>query len=171
MYQTAVSQVSIVEKVESVQGRENYIELSDISSVFLELLIESEDHRFFEHKGVSVVATGRAFWRNIQSRAKIEGGSSITQQLAKNLYFSFEKQYERKIAELFVVYHLEKMYSKETILELYCNIAYLGEGATGIYEASRHYYNTHPRDLTPEQAKILVKTLKSPSLFNPNRMH
>ncbi len=168
MYLDAVGECSISDKVLSIRSKPNFTRLEDVSDVFLELLVASEDHRFYEHKGISLVATGRALKRNIKAGSKVEGGSSITQQLAKNMFFSFEKQYERKVAELFVVYQLEKTLSKDEILELYCNIAYLGEGTYGVYEASYHYYGIHPRALDFDQATLLVKTLKSPSLFNPN---
>ena len=106
--------------------------------------------------------------KNVVARSTVEGGSSITQQLAKNMYFSFEKRYERKVAELFVAFDLEKSASKDDILEMYCNIAYFGEGCYGLREATLHYYNLEPLEISTEQAASLVKTLKSPNYYNPN---
>jgi membrane peptidoglycan carboxypeptidase len=97
-----------------------------------------------------------------------QGGSTITQQLAKNMYFSFEKKYERKVAELFVAFQLEKELTKDEILELYCNIAYYGEGCYGLKQAAEHYYGVDPLELSEVQIVALVWTLKSPNNYNPN---
>ena len=99
-----------------------------------------------------------------------EGGSTITQQLAKNLCLTFEKSLDRKVAEVIIAYQLEKNYSKDEILEMYLNITYLGEGNYGIKAASNYYYHIEPSELTKEQAKILVKTLKSPNVYNPSKI-
>lgn len=168
LYRSAVESTPITERVEAVRKTEGYISINDISEPFIEALIESEDHRFYDHNGISLVATGRALLSNIQARSTVEGGSSLTQQLAKNLYFSFEKRYERKIAELFVAFELEALYDKNEILELYCNIAYFGEGQTGLGNASVYYYNVTADQLSSEQIQVLVGTLKSPNYRNPN---
>lgn len=170
LYRNAIEETPLTERVEAVRNVEDYIKIEDISDAFIEALVESEDHRFYDHNGVSIVATGRAFLSNIQARSTVEGGSSLTQQLAKNLYFSFEKRYERKIAELFVAFELEALLEKDEILELYCNIAYFGEGQTGIGNASLYYYDVPASQLNPEQIQVLVGTLKSPNYRNPNAL-
>ena len=96
----------------------------------------------------------------------MEGGSTITQQLAKNLYFTFDKKLERKVAELFVAFQLEHMLTKDEILELYCNVVYFGEGCYGLQEASEHYYNISSDELSVEQASALAFTIKRPNYNN-----
>lgn len=168
MYESAIRDTSIQEKVYEVRNDESYATLKEISPLFLLGVLESEDQSFYRHQGIDYKSTGRAILTNVKALKLVEGGSTITQQLAKNLYFSFEKKFERKIAEIFVVRRLERQLSKNEILELYCNIAYFGEGNYGIEEATIYYFDKLPSDLSAEESKILVKTLKSPSYYNPN---
>jgi len=159
--------MSIQEKIKEVKSDESYVVLDDISPLFLLGVLESEDQSFYRHKGIDYKSISRAIFNNLKAGNIVEGGSSLTQQLAKNLYFSFEKKFERKVAEIFVVRRLEKTLEKNEILELYCNIAYFGEGNYGIREATLFYFNVPPNEMTEEQAAILVDTLKSPSYYNP----
>jgi len=168
MYKDAVKETSLNTAIAAARNDEAYVTIDQISDSFLEEVIESEDKRFYSHKGIDLVATARAMLHNVEAGSFLEGGSTITQQLAKNLYFSFEKQYERKVAELFVAMDIERMLSKDEILELYCNIAYFGEGCYGVKEAADHYYGVEAADLSNEQADALVWTLKSPNNYNPN---
>lgn len=168
MYKQAVTEKSLEERIKEIKHDDSYINLDEISDQYIELVLKSEDKRFYFHPGIDVIATARAMYNNIKVHRFVQGGSTITQQLAKNLCFSFEKKYERKIAELFVAFELEKMLTKDEILELYCNIAYFGENCYGLKEASNHYYNVEPCELSFEQASALVYTLKSPNNYNPN---
>jgi len=171
MFEAVIKEVPIKEKCAQIRSDAEYVPIHQISELFLEKVIESEDRRFYEHKGINLSSTVRAFIKNIQAGSHVEGGSSITQQLAKNMYFTFEKRYERKVAELLVAFELEEQLTKDEILELYCNIAYFGEGAYGIEEAARHYYGVSAKDLNAEQSDALVKTLKSPNYYNPNKLN
>lgn len=168
MYQDAVFVQSVDDKVQQVRDREGYIAFADISEEFLSELLYREDRNFYSHSGVDPVAVARAAWHDLQAGRYVEGGSTITQQLAKNLYFSGEKELERKVAELFVAFDLERSFTKEEILELYCNVVYFGEGCYGIDEAAQHYYGVFAADLDEEQAAALVYTLKCPGYYNPN---
>ncbi len=168
MYKDATTHTSLQVRIERLKSDENYVSLEAISPEFLTQVIESEDRRFYTHNGINLISTTRALLKNVMAGSTVEGGSSITQQLAKNMYFSFEKRYERKVAELFVAFDLEKMATKDEILEMYCNIAYFGEGCYGLREATLHYYNLEPLQISSEQAASLVKTLKSPNYYNPN---
>lgn len=168
MYKDATTHTSLQVRIERLKSDENYVSLEAISPEFLTQVIESEDRRFYTHNGINLISTTRALLKNVMAGSTVEGGSSITQQLAKNMYFSFEKRYERKVAELFVAFDLEKMATKDEILEMYCNIAYYGEGCYGLREATLHYYNLEPLQISSEQAASLVKTLKSPNYYNPN---
>lgn len=168
MYRNAVSLESISNRIESLKQDDSYITIDEISEEFKKQIIQSEDQRFYYHFGVDPIALGRATMHNIQERSFVEGGSTITQQLAKNLYFTFDKKLERKVAELFVAFQLEHMLTKDEILELYCNVVYFGEGCYGLQEASEHYYNISSDKLSEEQASALVFTIKSPNYYNPN---
>lgn len=168
MYKDATTHTRLQVRIERLKSEENYVTLDAISPEFLTQVIESEDRRFYTHNGINLISTTRALIKNVMARSTVEGGSSITQQLAKNMYFSFEKRYERKVAELFVAFDLEKIATKDEILEMYCNIAYFGEGCYGLREATLHYYNLEPLQISSEQAASLVKTLKSPNYYNPN---
>lgn len=168
MYKDATTHTSLQVRMERLKSDENYVSLEVISPEFLTQVIDSEDRRFYTHNGINLISTTRAMIKNVMAGSTVEGGSSITQQLAKNMYFSFEKRYERKVAELFVAFDLEKIATKDEILEMYCNIAYFGEGCYGIREATLHYYDLEPLQISSEQAASLVKTLKSPNYYNPN---
>lgn len=168
MYQSAVNNKSIIEKVDEIKNKDHYIGLKEIPKAYQTALLKSEDKRFYYHFGMDPLATARAMFNNIIERRYAQGGSTLTQQLAKNMYFSFDKKVERKVAELFVAFDLERQLTKDEILELYCNIAYFGEGCYGLEEASNHYYSVSPEDLNQMQIEALVWTLKSPNNYNPN---
>ncbi|MDD3394212.1 MAG: transglycosylase domain-containing protein [Anaerotignum sp.] len=168
MYHNAVSLESISSRVENLKQDDSYITIDKISEEFKKEIIHSEDRRFYYHFGVDPISLGRATVHNIHELRFVEGGSTITQQLAKNLYFSFDKKLERKVAELFVAFQLEDMLTKDEILELYCNVVYFGEGCYGLQEASEHYYNISSDKLSEEQASALAFTIKCPNNYNPN---
>lgn len=168
MYKTATNEMSITDKIEEIRQEEDYIIFDEIPEEYIKQVLKSEDKRFYYHFGLDPISTARAMAYNIVDGSFLQGGSTITQQLAKNMYFSFEKKYERKIAELFVAYDLEKELTKNEILELYCNIAYFGEGCYGLKQAAEHYYGVNPLELSQDQIKALVWTIKSPNNYNPN---
>lgn len=168
VYQDVIEEKNIGQRVAELQNKEDYVKLDEIADVYVELVVESEDHRFYQHHGVDYIGLTRAMLTNLATWSYKEGGSTITQQLAKNLCLSFEKSLDRKFAEVFIAWQLERDYSKDEILEMYLNITYLGEGNYGIKAASNYYYNVEPSQLTKEQAEVLVRTLKSPSVYNPS---
>lgn len=167
MYTDALEQVPLEDKVSEIQSKSDYISLTDLPSEFTYALLESEDSRFYEHSGVDIVSIGRAIWIDIKTMSFAEGGSTITQQLAKNMYFEFDKKLSRKVADALMAREIEKHYDKNEILELYINSIYFGEGCYGISAASRYYYGVEPSDLTQEQQAALIKTIKAPSVYNP----
>jgi len=168
MYHVAVNEKSIDEIVEEIKSDEDYVTIEEISPLYLQGVVDSEDQRFYQHGAIDLISIGRAVAKNIKAGSYVEGGSTITQQLAKNMYFSFEKKLERKVAEVLVAEQLEKQFTKEEILEMYCNVAYYGEGCYGLKEASKYYYGVSPDQLTDSQAKALIFTLRSPNNYNPN---
>lgn len=170
MYQDVIDEKSLVERIEELENNDNYVELDQISPIYQELVIDSEDKRFYDHGPVDYIGLARAMATNVVTMSFKEGGSTITQQLAKNLCLSFEKSLDRKIAEVFIARELESDYSKAEILEMYLNITYLGEGNYGIKEACNYYYDIEPIELNEQQAKVLVKTLKAPSVYNPSKI-
>ncbi|MDR1550569.1 MAG: transglycosylase domain-containing protein [Hungatella sp.] len=168
MYQAATETISVPDRIEELKQQDGYITFDEIPEEYKAQVLQSEDKRFYYHFGFDPIATARAMANNIIAGSFVQGGSTITQQLAKNMYFSFEKKYERKVAELFVAVQLERELTKDEILELYCNIAYYGEGCYGLKQAARHYYGVEPLELTNDQIKALVWTIKSPNNYNPN---
>ncbi|GLC82222.1 biosynthetic peptidoglycan transglycosylase [Lacrimispora brassicae] len=168
MYKTATETIGVPDRIEELKQQKSYITFDEIPEEYITQVLKSEDKRFYYHFGIDPIATARAMANNVIGGGFVQGGSTITQQLAKNMYFSFEKKYERKIAELFVAFQLEKELTKEEILELYCNIAYYGEGCYGLKQAANHYYGVEPYGLTTTQVKALVWTIKSPNNYNPN---
>lgn len=170
MYKQAVEQTPIEQKVNEIRSSDAYTSLDEISGVFVETLLQSEDKRFYYHFGIDPIAFVRAMAINISQGQYVQGGSTITQQLAKNMYFSFEKKLARKVAELFVAFQLEKMYSKDDILAMYCSLAYFGENCYGVKQASQYYYSVSPSQLDRQQSQQMVEALKAPSVHNPSTM-
>lgn len=168
MYQNAVNENSVESVVDKIKEKEGYFTLDTIPEDYIEKLLQSEDKRYYYHFGLDPIAMTRAMFNNIKSGSYVQGGSTITQQLAKNMYFSFEKKLDRKVAEVFVAFELERNYSKDEILELYLNVIYFGEGCYGVKEAANHYYGVEPQNLNEEQIGELVFTIKSPNNYNPN---
>ncbi|MGB3366213.1 MAG: biosynthetic peptidoglycan transglycosylase [Acidaminobacteraceae bacterium] len=165
MYEFAINSCNIEEKVEIIKSKDYYVPIDEVSDDFLIALISVEDRRFYEHLGVDRISTGRAIMTNIIERRFAEGGSTITQQLAKNLYFDRAKKIERKVAELFVVFQLERKYTKDEILEMYINIIYYGDGFTGIGNASEGYFGVHPSKLSRLDSILLAGLPQSPSYY------
>ena len=112
MYKEAIQEMPIQEKVEEIRQKENYTKLSELPQIYINAVISVEDHRFYEHNGIDVIAIGRAIINDIKAMSFVEGGSTITQQIAKNEYFTQEKKITRKVAEVFVAFELEKQYTK-----------------------------------------------------------
>ena len=128
-----------------------------------------EDRRFYSHFGVDPIGIGRALVRNIVGGGVSEGGSTITQQLAKNLFLTHERSIERKIQELVLSLWIEARFSKDQILELYLNRVYLGAGTYGVEAAARRYFGKSARDVTLHEAAILAGLLQAPSRLAPSR--
>lgn len=171
IYQDKIQEQSLSERVNQLKSKEDYVTLDQISPIYKEAVLESKDRRFYKHGPVDYYGLARAMFINITTFSFKEGGSTITQQLAKNLCLSFKKNLSRKFAEVFIAKDLEDHYSKDEILEMYLNITYLGEGNYGIQAASQYYYHIDAIDLNKQQCDILVKTLKRPSVYNPSKVN
>ena len=125
------------------------------------------DHRYYEHGAIDPIGIARAFYTNIRDGEFDEGGSTITQQVAKNVIFNQDKTLIRKLGEIFAAYDLEKNYSKDEILALYVNSSYFGDGYYCIYDASMGYYKKEPKDLTLSEASMLAGVPNAPSVYAP----
>ncbi|MBN8201797.1 transglycosylase domain-containing protein [Bacillus sp. NTK034] len=147
----------------------NRISLSsgDISPFLKDVFITAEDQHFFYHAGFDAAAIGRALAVNIQSDDIEQGASTITQQLARNIFLNHEQTYNRKLSELLYAYELERKLSKEKILELYINAIYFHNGAYGIEAASQLYFNKSAKDLTKAQEAFLAAIPNNPSSYDP----
>lgn len=167
MYKEAISTMPLSQKVESIKSQKDYTSLSEIPKIYTVAVISVEDHRFEKHHGIDVIAIARAAFNDIRTMSFVEGGSTITQQLAKNMYFTQEKKITRKIAEVFMSYEIEKNYSKDEILELYVNTIYYGNNYYNIKSASLGYFDKLPKDLNSSECTMLAGIPNAPSLYNP----
>ena len=156
-------------KLPRSQADPDYTTLAEIPEIYLDAVVAVEDHRFEQHFGsraLRLIAIGRAAWNNLTSWSLREGGSTITQQLAKNLYFTQEKSFIRKIAEMFMAFRLENTYTKDEILELYVNSIYFGDGYYCIYDASQGYFGKAPIDMTDYECTLLAGIPNAPSVYS-----
>lgn len=167
-YASALKQKPLVDRVTEITSKENFVKFSEMSNLYRNAVIAVEDHRFYDHGPVDFIAICRAFYTNIKNKELQEGGSTITQQVAKNIVFSQEQSWTRKLGEIFAAYDLEKNYTKNQIFEIYVNTAYFGDGFYGIYDASHGYYDKDPKDLNLDEASMLAGVPNAPSLYSPN---
>lgn len=168
MYRDAVEKTPISEKVESIRNMEGFTEYEELPKIYVDAVISVEDKRFWSHSGIDVLAIGRAMWNDLQTMSFAEGGSTITQQIAKNEYFTQEKKLERKFAEIFLALELEADYSKQAIFELYVNTIYFGSGYYGIHDAAQGYYGKEPSELSDYEAVMLAGLPNAPSAYSPD---
>ena len=166
MYKSAIDKISLKDKILSLENDSNYTYYKDLPTDYINAVIAIEDHRFKDHHGIDYISLGRAIIRNISELDFVEGGSTITQQVAKNLYFSQEKKITRKVAELFVAFDLEKNYDKEKILELYVNTNYFGSGYYGVKEAAKGYFNKSLDELNFNECTLLAGIPNAPSIYS-----
>ncbi len=168
LYKTTIDEMNLQDKIAEIKSSDTYVSIKDVPTYYSNAVIAVEDHRFKEHGAIDIISIGRAIVSNIQSKELNEGGSTITQQVAKNLYFITEDDVvSRKIAEILVGIDLEKNYSKDDILEFYINTIYFGEGYYGIREASNGYYDKEPKDLSLYEATLLAGVPNAPSVYAP----
>lgn len=167
IYKNALDDKPLEEMVQEIRSQKSYTKISNIPDIYKDAVIAVEDHRFYNHKGIDIIAIGRALLNDIRARELVEGGSTITQQLAKNMYFTQDKTLTRKIAEVFMAKKIESNYNKEEILELYVNYIYYGSGYYDIKSASLGYFDKEPQDLTEGESIMLAGIPNAPSVYNP----
>lgn len=166
-YVQVMEEKTLDEKIDEIQSNPNYTKLQDLPLIYLDAVVAVEDKRFYHHYGIDPISLARAIRNNLRAKALIEGGSTITQQLAKNLYFDDEASLVRKAAEAMVTVVLEERYSKDEILELYVNCIYFGESYYCVYDASTGYFGKIPSQMTDFEATMLAGIPNAPSAYAP----
>lgn len=168
-YKQTIPNYNVADTILAVRAQDHYTLLDDISPTFLDALIATEDRRFYKHNGLDFISLGRAFLANLNSGDIEQGGSTITQQLAKNLFLDTKQTLSRKFNEMFLAFYLEHHYTKDEILELYVNVIYYGNGNTGIYAASTNFFNKLPSNLNFNEATLLAGYPQAPSYYSANK--
>lgn len=166
-YTKALEEKNLITRIDEITSQENFVKFEDMSTHYRNAVISVEDHRYYDHGPVDFIAIARAIFTNIKNGELQEGGSTITQQVAKNVVFNQEPTWIRKVAEIFAAYDLEKNYTKNEIFEIYVNTAYFGDGYYGIYQASYGYYNKSPKNLNLDEASMLAGVPNAPSVYAP----
>lgn len=167
-YETAIySLLFIDDAVQTKLNHDNYTPLRQIAPSVRQAIIATEDARFYEHTGVDLTGIARAALVNLQYGQIEEGASTITQQLAKNLFLSPERSFGRKLKELLFSLRLETAYDKDELLEFYLNTIYFGSGYYGIGDAAAGYFGKTPAELSPAESAMLAGLPNAPSLYSP----
>lgn len=168
MYDQAVTKTPLEKKVSEIESACHYTRYEDLPQIYIEAVIAAEDRRFEKHNGFDIISTARAAWHNIENKQIVEGGSTITQQLGRIMYFSQEKKFSRKVAEVLVAWDLEKRYNKKKIFELYVNTIYFGSGYYNVYDASRGYFGKTPGKMDEYECTMLAGIPNAPSVYSPD---
>lgn len=168
MYSDAVAEVPVEEKIAAIMEQPDYTVYEDLPKTYVDAVIAAEDRRFRTHGGFDIVSTGRALWRNLSNREIVEGGSTITQQLGRIMYFSQEKKYTRKVAEVLVARDIEKLCDKDKIFELYVNTIYFGSGYYTVRDAAHGYFGKLPSEMNDYECTMLAGIPNAPSVYSPD---
>lgn len=168
MYIDAVDASPMEDKIQNIQAQNDFVPYSEMPMFYITAVVAVEDRRFFDHGGVDFISIARAVIVDVQTKSAREGGSTLTQQVAKNMYFTQEKKLERKFAEGFAAAKLETICSKTEIFELYANSIYFGSGYYGLSEAAMGYYGKKPSELTEYECAMLAGLPNAPSAYSPD---
>ncbi len=152
---------------EFFKERRIVIPISDMPEMLLQAFVAAEDDRFYIHKGVDLVSIVRAFFKNLEAGAIVQGGSTITQQVTKSLLLSPERSYQRKIKEAILAYRIDKTLTKDDILHLYLNQIYLGHGAYGVEAAAENYFGKSAKNMNLAECAMLAGLPQAPSRYSP----
>lgn len=154
---------------EFYKERRIVIPLEEMPQMLVDAFIAAEDARFWQHQGIDYQGIIRAFFKNIEAGAIVQGGSTITQQVTKSFFLSPERSYRRKLREAILAYRISKVFTKEEVLYLYLNQIYLGHGAYGVEAAAQNYFGKSARDLTLAESAVLAGLPQAPSRYSPYR--
>ena len=163
----ALSSESLEDKIDELRQKDGYTSLAELPDTYLQAVVAVEDHRFYSHHGVDWRSILRACWNNLKAGEIVEGGSTITQQLARNLYLNQDQTLSRKVAEALLAWQLEDQYDKEEILEFYVNIIYFGDGYYGVGDACRGYFHKEPSQMNEDECTLLAGIPNAPSVYAP----
>ncbi|WP_270394779.1 transglycosylase domain-containing protein [Mediterraneibacter massiliensis] len=166
-YRGALEVKSVEEMVREIEAKENYTTLDEMPEAYKQAVLAVEDKRFYRHPGMDPIAVGRAIFHDIQAGAYVEGGSTITQQLAKNQFFTQDKKLVRKVSELFMAFRIERTLDKDKILELYLNSIYFGNGYYCVMDASLGYFGKYPWEMDFDESTLLAGIPNAPNDYNP----
>ena len=169
LYSQAIKEEPLISKIEQIQSDENYVKYEDLPQNYLDAVVSVEDRRFYDHGAIDLRSIGRAIYVNVTNFDLREGGSTITQQLAKNIYFIDMNPFSRKLAEIFMAFAIEDNYSKEEILELYVNTSYFGDGYYGIKEACNGYLDKEPSEMDLNECTMMAGIPNAPSVYAPTK--
>lgn len=170
MYKDAINEMSVEEMVKTIKNdTENYTYIEDLPQDYINAVVAVEDRRFYKHSGIDLISIARAVITDIKEMELVEGGSTITQQVAKNVYFTQEKILNRKIAEVFMAFKIEDICTKDEIFELYVNTSYFGDGYYCVADASEGYFDKEPIDMTLYQSTMLAGIPNAPSVYAPTK--
>ena len=174
-YTAALDEKPLDVAIAELTQKENYTHRSNVPEIYFKALVAVEDRRFYKHNGFDIIGMGRAIYTDLKEKKLLEGGSTLTQQLAKNLYFPSDNTPDRKIAEILMAMKIEKEYTKEEILEFYVNSIYYGSGYYCIHDAADGYFNKEPSKMTDYECTLLVGIPNAPSVYslkvNPDLAH
>ncbi|MGN1109302.1 MAG: transglycosylase domain-containing protein [Oscillospiraceae bacterium] len=168
MHSEAVQTRPVRQVYAELSADEHFVTIDELPEFYVNAVTAVEDRDFWGHVGIDPSAIVRALLHDIRAGSFAEGGSTITMQCAKNLWYTQEKRLERKTAEIFTAFEIEDKLSKEQIFELYVNTIYFGSNYYGIYAASVGYYGVSPEQLTDEQCAVLAGLPQAPSVYSPD---
>lgn len=172
LYKKTIKTMSLQDKVTQIQQNEKFVKINQMPKEYKNAVIAVEDHRFEKHGAVDFIAIARALTSDIINKDLVEGGSTITQQVVKNLYFmesdTKKDSIDRKVAEIILGIELESKYSKEEIFELYANNIYFGDGYYCIKDAAKGYFNKEPSEMNLYESTLLAGIPNAPSVYSPN---
>ena len=168
LYRATAAQKPIAGLYDEISSRPGFASCDQLPQTYIDAVISVEDSRFERHHGIDPAAIVRALWADLRTRSLAEGGSTLTQQLAKNELFTQDKHLARKAAEMLAAFDLEKTYSKQQIFEMYANTIYFGSGYYGIAEAAEGYFGKEPAQLTDAEAVFLAGLPNAPSVYAAN---
>lgn len=169
IYSKAIKEVPLADKIEEIKSDKNYVKIEDLPEDYLNAVVSVEDRRFYNHGAIDFRSIARAIYVNIKNFELREGGSTLTQQLAKNIYFIELDPFPRKLAEIFMAFEIEKNYSKDEILELYVNTSYFGDGYYGIKEACNGYLDKEPSEMDLNECTMMAGIPNAPSVYAPTK--
>ncbi len=168
MHFDAVGAKPITEMAEEIRSQTDFVSYDELPEFYINAVLATEDRQFENHCGINPVSILRALWHDITTLSFEQGGSTITQQLAKNLYYTQEKKLSRKFAEVFTAFAIENALTKNEIFELYVNTIYFGSGYYGISEAAHGYYQKQVSELSDYESAMLAGLPNAPTAYSLN---